>query len=132
MSTTTTDPARKRAAMTFSLDPCRPYGYAMAALAELGPSSSTEVAAYLAARRTPFGGDGGTMVPGALGVGWYPMSTARLLTQVRLHGYPVKRDPESGLWTLGSGGSREVRGAIAECYRRAALDVRSPMISQSY
>lgn len=127
MSTTTSTPARKRAPMTFALDPCRGYGYAMAALVELGPSSSTAIADYLAARSTPHDG-----AVGALGVGWYPMSVARLMTQIKLHGYPVDRDPETGLWRLGSGRTREARDAIAECYRLAALDDRPAALSRSY
>jgi len=123
MSTTT----RKRAPMTFALDPCRAYGYAMAALAELGPSSSTSLADFLASRWTPHSGE-----VGALGVGWYPMSVARLLTQIKLHGYPVARDPETGLWRLGTGGTRAVRDAIAECYRLAALDERPPAPSRAF
>ncbi len=124
---TTIPPARKRAPMTFSLDPYASYGYAMAALAEVGPASSTTLAEFLAGRMTPHGGE-----VGGLGIGWYPMSVARLLTQIKLHGYPVARDPETGLWRLGVGRTREVRDAIAECYRLAAIDDRPLAASHSF
>lgn len=121
MSTTE---ARPRAPLTYERLSIAAYGYALAAVVEIGPASSSEIAAYLADRQTPHDG-----VERSLGSGWYPMSVARLMTQIQKHHYPVERDPETGLWRLGKT-TAEQRAAIAECYRLAALDDRPPMRSR--
>lgn len=122
---------RPRAPMTYDLISCRGYGYAMAAIVALrldgiAPDSAM-IAEYLASRQTPY-----ESAEGALGVGWYPMSVARLLTQVRLHGYPIERDPETGAWLLGRPKSRAVADAISECYRLCAVDDRPRRSSYSF
>jgi hypothetical protein len=114
--------------MTFDLVPYRAYGYVLAALSEIGPCSSTELARFLADRLTPYGDDTGGVVSGALGTGWYPMSVARLLTQIKKHHYPIDRD-EDGFWRILPRQTRDQRAAIAESYRLCVLDARGPMTS---
>lgn len=123
MSTTTT-----RAAMTYEMTPCAEYGYALAALAELGEATSHEIASFLAERNTPYGGPNGEHEAGSLGRGWYPMSVARLVTQIVNHGFPVARDADNGKWRWTRTTSAQ-RHAVCECYRLCAVDGRPRMTS---
>jgi hypothetical protein len=120
-----TDPgARQRAPMTYEMVSWRAYGYPLAALVSLGSATSAEIAAFLAERETPHDGSTG----GALGLGWYPMSVARIMTQIQKHHYPVQRDPDTGRWSIGRTSAAQ-RAAMCECFRLCAIDGRPRMRS---
>lgn len=123
MTTVDTEP-RRRAPLTYERITAKSYGHVLAVLAEIGPASSVEIARALADACTPHDG-----VERSLGTGWYPMSVARLMTQIQKHHYPVERDPETGLWRFYRASAAQ-RAAIAECYRLAALDDRPRMHSR--